>query len=165
MAEPFIGEIRTFSFGTIPQNWAACNGQLLSINQYQALFSLLGTTYGGDGRSTFALPNLQGRLPVHRGNGIAIGQAGGEETHTLTTNEVPLHTHTALASSDPAAAGSPAGAFWADGAKAVYAATADTAMAAGALSPSGASAPHDNQSPHLVVNFCIALAGLYPSRS
>src|SRR3954468_937159 len=97
MAEPFLSEIRVFSFNFAPKGWALCNGQLLPINQNQALFSLLGTTYGGNGQTTFALPNLQGRVPIHMGNGHNLGQAGGETAHTLTISEIPTHTHSAVA--------------------------------------------------------------------
>ena len=100
MAEPFIGEIRSFAFGVVPDGWAPCNGQLLPIAQNQALYAILGNTYGGDGRTTFALPNLQGRAPVHPGGGVTLGQSAGEETHVLTVNEMPMHNHSAYGSSD-----------------------------------------------------------------
>src|SRR5688572_10511758 len=105
MADPFLSEIRLFSFGYAPKGWALCNGQLLPINQNQALFSLLGTTYGGDGRVNFALPNLQGRVPIHAGNGHTLGEKGGEQAHTLSMVEIPQHTHSARAS--PANADAP----------------------------------------------------------
>src|SRR5438067_10174509 len=115
MSEPFLGEIKVISWNFPPKGWAFCNGQLLPINQNQALFSLLGTTYGGDGRTTFALPNLQGRLPVHVGNGIVLGQSSGELAHTLNISEMPAHTHQAAGSSIPANLGDPTGNVWATG--------------------------------------------------
>src|SRR5690348_9824796 len=113
MSEPFIAEIRIISFTYPPKGWAFCNGQLLPINQNQALFSLLGTMYGGDGRTTFALPNLQGRTPFHVGPGFTQGQTGGEDAHTLTGNELPAHTHQAIASSNAADQASPVNNYWA----------------------------------------------------
>src|SRR5262245_11039190 len=113
MSDPFLAEIRMISFNFPPQGWAFCNGQLMPISQNTALFALLGTTYGGDGRTTFALPNLQGRVPLHTGNSFALGQRAGEEAHTLIVSEMPAHTHTALASSNPADQTSPANNYWA----------------------------------------------------
>ena len=164
MAQPFLAEIRIFSFGFAPKGWAMCNGQLLPINQNQALFSLLGTTYGGDGRTTFALPNLQGRVPVHVGNGILLGQSGGESAHTLSTSEMPAHTHLPAGSSTPANLGVPTGNVWATG-NAAYNPTANTTMNPASIQPVGSSQPHENLSPYLTLNFCIALQGIFPSRS
>jgi microcystin-dependent protein len=169
VSEPFLGEIRTFAFNYAPKNWALCQGQLLSISQYTALFSLLGTVYGGDGRSTFALPDLRDRAPLHFGTGVsgttfALGQAGGESTHSLTTAEIPAHTHTVSARA-AAAVSSPAGALWAQSAKPVFATTPTTTMNAAALATTGSSQPHDNMPPYLVLNFAIALAGIFPSRN
>lgn len=164
MATPFLAEIRVFSFNFAPKGWAMCNGQVMPINQNQALFSLLGTTYGGDGRTTFALPNLQGRMPVHVGNGIILGQSSGEATHTLTTSEMSAHTHLPAGSSTPANLGVPTGNLWATG-NAAYNPTANTTMNPACILPAGGSQPHENKSPYLTLNFCIALQGIFPSRS
>ena len=112
MAEPFLSEVRIFSFGFAPQGWAQCNGQLLPINQNQALFSLLGTTYGGNGQTNFGLPELRGRVPMHVGRGLTLGQRGGEEAHTLSSNEMPIHTHKASASANGPTVTPPTGNFW-----------------------------------------------------
>ena len=164
MAEPYLAEIRIFSFNFPPKGWALCNGQLLPINQNQALFSLLGTVYGGDGRIKFALPNLQGRMPVHVGNGIALGQVGGQTAHTLSISEMPAHTHAAVGSSTPANLGVPTGNLWATG-NAAYNPTPNTAMNPACVLPVGGSQPHENMSPYLVVFFCIALQGIFPSQN
>jgi microcystin-dependent protein len=168
MSEPFIGEIRIFSFDFAPRNWATCAGQILPIAQNQALFSILGTTYGGNGQTTFALPDLRGRTPIHWGQGpglsnYSLGQSSGEEAHTLTTNEIPGHTHTVTASSNTADVTSPANAYWADGGVTAYSATPSTTLQP--LSTAGQSAPHENRSPYLALNICIALAGIFPSRN
>src|SRR2546427_8741768 len=122
MSEPFLGEIKIVSFTFAPKGWALCNGQLLPINQNQALFALLGTMYGGNGQTTFALPDFRGRLPLHVGQGFLQGQFGGEETHTLATSEMPAHNHQVSASSNAATQASPAGAFWTNTGRNVYAA-------------------------------------------
>lgn len=163
MGEWFLGEIRIFAFGWVPDGWLPCNGQLLSINQNSALFALLGTTYGGDGISTFALPNLQGRAPVHVGNGVDLGQSSGEEKHTLTTQEMPQHTHQVLASSNDANEASPAKDYWATSTYTLYDFDANVALAAGAISNTGGNQPHPNMQPYLVANFCIAMQGIFPS--
>lgn len=163
MSDPFLGEVKTTSFTFAPKGWALCNGQLLSIAANQALFSILGTQYGGNGQTTFALPNLQGRLPLHMGNGYAVGVAGGEESHTLTVNELPAHTHQA-ASASAATSGSPNGAVWAPTGPAVYASTPSTTMAPSTVGNTGGSQPHENRAPFLVVNFIIAVQGVFPSR-
>lgn len=167
MSEPFLGEIKLFAMTYAPKGWALCDGSLLAISQNQPLFSLLGTMYGGDGRTTFALPDLRGRTPVFYGQGITIGQAAGEENHTLTTAEMPMHTHTAYASSSTATVKTPAGNTWAapDNASAnTYQAAADGVMSEQALGQAGASLPHPNMQPYTVLNFCISLTGIYPSR-
>ena len=163
--EPFLGEIRIFSFNFPPKGWAQCNGQLLAIAQNQALFAILGTTYGGNGVNTFALPNLQGSVAVHAGNGIVLGQAGGSANVTLAANQA-AHTH-AMAANATANAFSAAGNFpaAAPNGQALYGASADTGMNAGVVSQAGGSQPHSNLQPYLVVNYCIALQGIFPSRS
>ena len=169
MAEPFLGEIRVMSFNFSPRGWALCNGQLLPINQNQALFSLLGTTYGGNGQTNFALPNFQGRTPVHVGNGFIMGQAGGEAAHTLTVAELPTHNHAENASTNAASTNSPsATTVLAQSAAAnLYAAAGSNlvAMNPGALTNVGGSQAHQNMQPYLALNFSIALQGIFPSRS
>jgi microcystin-dependent protein len=165
MSEPFLSEIKIISFGFAPKGWSLCDGQLLPINQNEALFSLLGTTYGGDGRQNFGLPNLQGCVPFHEGNGLTLGERGGEQTHTLTLSEMPQHTHTPASSSAAANASNPVGDYWANGGKNIYNTTANTAMAPQAISNNGGGLAHDNMSPYLVLNFCIALQGIFPSQS
>lgn len=164
MSEPFIGEIRCVSFSFAPRGWALCNGQILPISQNQALFSLLGTTYGGDGQTTFALPNLQGRMPIHAGSAIPLGQAAGEATHTLTLAEIPAHNHAAMASSNNADQTSPANNFWATESSVAYADEANVNLAPQAVAPRGGNQAHENWSPYLVLNFIIALQGIFPPR-
>jgi microcystin-dependent protein len=166
MAEPFLAEIRIMSFDFAPKGWALCNGQLLPINQNQALFSILGTTYGGDGRVTFALPDLRGRAPVHAGNGVVLGERAGEENHTVTTQEMPAHTHTVPASNLPATLGDPTGAVWASSSGgAGFASAPSGAMAPTAATNTGGSQPHPNMQPFTVLQFVIALQGIFPSQS
>lgn len=167
MATPFIAQIQMFSFGFAPRFWAQCNGQLLPINQNQALFSLIGTLYGGNGTTNFALPNLQGRTPLHFGQGSGLslrtlGEVGGQESVTLSQTQLPIHTHTVAANSAAPTVATPAGNLWAQGS---YSASAGSAMASGDIGNAGSSQPHPNQSPYLVVNFCIALSGIFPSRN
>jgi microcystin-dependent protein len=169
MSTPFLGEVKIVSFNFAPKGWALCNGQFLPINQNQALFSLLGTMYGGNGQTTFALPNLQGRTPIHIGQSFIEGQAGGEQAHTLNMSEMVAHTHIPVGTSTAAAVGQPSGNFWASGGQQVYfnppPATPVTAMAATAISNVGGSQAHQNMSPYLVLNFVIALTGIFPSRN
>jgi len=167
MSEPFLSEIRVFSFGFPPKGWALCNGQLLPINQNQALFSLLGTTYGGDGRVNFGLPDLQGRIPMHMGNGHNLGDRAGEEVHFLSVSEIPGHTHSVACSM---VAGTQTGAknnFWAvdNSGNAPYSSLSDTAMAPNAIGVTGGSQPHTNLAPFMVLSFCIALQGIFPSQT
>jgi microcystin-dependent protein len=166
VSEPFIGEIKVISFNFPPKGWAFCNGQLLPINQNQALFSILGTTYGGDGRTTFALPNLQARMPIHQGPGFTPGQAGGEVAHTLSVNEMPAHTHVARARSAVSnPGGTPAGSVWAQSGDAMFAAAPTGSLAPAAIGNAGGGQPHTNEAPYLVLNFVIALQGIFPSRN
>lgn len=164
MSSPYLSEIRIFTFNFAPKGWAMCNGQLMAINQNQALFALLGTTYGGNGVTTFALPNLQGRLPVHMGNGFVLGESGGQAAHTLIVPEMPDHTHTTVGSSAPGNAGSPAGDLWAAG-NGAYNPVPNTVMNPGCVSSVGGGSPHENRSPYLTLNFCIALVGIFPSQN
>ncbi len=166
MAEPFLAEIRIMSFNFPPKGWALCNGQLLPINQNQPLFAMLGTTYGGNGQTTFALPNLRGRAPMHRGNGHTLGEQGGQEFHTLTQSEMPAHLHFLRAAPATATTNTPSSStvLAASAGDAVYRAPKNLiSMAANAVSSVGGSQPHENRQPLLVLNFCIALQGIFPS--
>ena len=166
MAEPFLSEIRVMSFVFAPKGWALCNGQLLPINQNQALFSLLGTTFGGDGRVNFALPDLRGRTPIHVGSGHTLGERGGEQAHTLSIAELPTHTHVANASSNPASTNTPTSALVlaaSSGSQLYTPASALQPMAAGGVTPVGGSQAHLNMQPFLTLSFCIALQGIFPS--
>jgi microcystin-dependent protein len=169
VAEPFLAEIRIMSFNFAPKGWAMCNGQLLPINQNQALFSLLGTTYGGDGRVNFALPDLRGRSQVHVGGGFTLGERSGEENHTLTAAEMPTHAHPLMASNttgDAPVPASPQPNILASNPSALYHPAADlAAMNALSVTSTGGSQPHPNQQPYLVLNFCIALQGIFPATS
>jgi len=170
MAEPFLSEIRIMSFGFAPKGWALCNGQLLPINQNQALFSLLGTTYGGDGRVNFGLPNLQGNVPISVGSGFTLGQRGGEQAHTLSISEIPTHTHTANASttqanqatlltnSNPNILATVVGNQYAPPAS-------TTTLVPDTVTNTGGSQAHLNMQPFLVLNFSIALQGIFPSQT
>jgi microcystin-dependent protein len=165
MSQPYIGQLLLASFNFAPKNYLACNGQLLAIQQNPALFALLGTTYGGNGVQNFALPNLQGRTPVSVGNGFVQGQTGGEETHTLVQSEVPQHTH-AIQASTAANKTAVDGSLVAGGGTTIFAAPSNlTGMNNGVLSPFGSSQPHENRQPYLVMNWCIALQGIFPTRS
>lgn len=163
MAEPFLGEIRLFSFNFAPKYWALCNGQLLPRNQNQPLFSLLGTMYGGNGQTDFALPDLRGRVPLHVGNGFAQGQRGGEETHTLTTNELAQHTHTPQGNAGTSGAPTAVGNTWGPQEANPYSTTTNIGMNPSAIGSAGSGQPHENRSPYLTLNFCIALVGIFPS--
>lgn len=166
MAEPFLSEIRIMSFGFAPKGWALCNGQLLPINQNQALFSLLGTTFGGDGRVNFGLPNLQGRTPIHVGSGHTLGERGGEQAHTLSIAEIPTHVHVWNTKGVPATTNTP------DNTMVLANSTGDNAwgpasnlaaLSSSAITNTGGSQAHLNMQPFLVLNFCIALQGIFPS--
>ncbi|MEZ4771046.1 MAG: tail fiber protein [Caldilineales bacterium] len=172
MSEPFLAEIRIVGFTFAPRGWAFCDGQILPINQNQSLFSLLGTTYGGDGRTTFALPDLRGRAPAHVGNSgsgpnINLGQRSGEETHTLSAAEMPQHVHALQASSADGNTTNVGNALLAREAGGIYQASASNPVQiqAGVVANTGGSQAHDNMQPYLALNFCIALQGLFPSRN
>jgi len=164
MAEPFLSEIRLMSFGFAPKGWALCDGQLLPINQNQALFSLLGTTFGGDGRANFALPDLRGRVPIHVGSSHPLGERGGEQAHTLSSAELPTHTH-GLAVSTSATGGnaSPANRVIGGGSNAYHTPSNLTSMHPASVANVGGSQPHLNMQPFLTINFSIALQGIFPS--
>ena len=163
MAEPFLSEIRIMSFIFAPKGWAMCNGQLMPINQNQALFSLLGTTFGGDGRVNFALPDLRGRTPIHVGSGHTLGEKGGEQAHTLTISELPQHTH--LAQASPTNANTPiASNNFLGAANNLYVPFANpTTITPQSVTNTGGSQAHLNMQPFLTLNFCIALQGIFPS--
>lgn len=168
---PFIGEIMMFAGNFAPTGWALCNGQLLSIAQNTALFSLLGTTYGGNGQTTFALPDLRGRAPIHFGQGPGLsnysqGQLAGEENHTLLATEMPTHTHVARADAANGTSDTPTGMFPArtPGGTPAYGAGSAAQLASTFLATTGGSQPHNNMQPYLVINYCIALTGVFPSR-
>jgi len=166
MSEPFISEIRIVSFTFAPKGWALCNGQLLPINQNQALFSILGTTYGGDGRVNFALPNLQGRTPIHVGNSHTLGESAGEQAHTLNLAELPGHTHSMTGTTGDADLKSPAGGLPGHAAVETYSAAGGPTVPLNALAVTGSlggSQAHQNLQPFLTLNFVIALQGIFPS--
>jgi len=165
VADPFMGEIRIMSFGFAPKDWAQCNGQLLPINQNQALFSLLGTTYGGNGQTTFALPDLRTRVPVHLGQGFTQGQVGGEQAHTLTLSELPTHLHQMMASSTNADVISPTDNVLAQSSQLYGPAAQPTALDPSTNGSVGGSQAHTNLQPYLTLMFCIALLGIFPSRN
>lgn len=165
MATPYVGEIRIFAGNFAPSGWMLCNGQLLPISENETLFQLIGTTYGGDGQSTFGLPDLRSRVPMHQGNGFVLAEQGGQETVALTTQQLPPHSHTAAAASGPGNSDSPGGATaWAAVATPLYStAAANAQMNAGAISASGSGQPHDNMMPYLTINYIISLFGIFPS--
>lgn len=168
MASPFLGEIRNFSFTVIPKNWLPCNGQLLSIQQNQALFSLLGTAYGGNGSTTFGLPNLQGRVPLDSTNGTTVGTSSGEAAHTLATTEMPVHIHTATGSTVAVSTGTPGtgvlpGLFGSNNYTTTN--TSLSPMSGNTVSGAGGNQPHNNVQPTTVTSLCIAIQGIFPSRN
>lgn len=167
MSEPFLGQISVFAFSFAPRGWAQCNGQLLPIAQNQALFALLGTTYGGNGTTTFALPDLRGRAAMHVSTTHPQGQSAGEEAHLLTTAEIPSHGHAATCNSTGSGQVSPVGNVWGTetGGNTPYAPSTDSTCSTSAIANAGNGQPHDNMAPSLTVNFCIALMGVFPSRN
>jgi microcystin-dependent protein len=168
VSEPFLGQIKIVAFNFAPRGWALANGQLLPINQNQALFSLLGTTYGGNGQTTFALPDLQGRMPMHAGAGFTLGASAGEETHTLTASEIPGHTHAIGAQTGAATPGlgpTVGNTFASSPTQPYRSGGAPVALADASIGPAGGSQPHDNRQPFLVLNFIVALQGIFPSRN
>ena len=173
--DPFVAEIRIFPFNFPPKGWAFCDGQILPLSQNTALFSLLGTTYGGDGKSNFALPNFQGSAPMHQGQGPGLslrdlGEQGGEQTVTLLESEMPAHSHSANAFSGNGSSGDPTNNVWASVVVArqgvsLYGTSQNAQMSSNALAPAGGDQPHNNMPPYLTRNFCIALQGVYPPRT
>lgn len=165
MSEPFIGEIRMTSWGFAAKGWALCQGQTLQISQYQALFSLLGTMYGGDGQTTFKLPDLRGRVPIRFGQNVQ-GTSAGEEQHTLASSEMPMHTHSVYGSTGAADQGLPQDAFWAgQTGQSPFANSANVGLWPGTITNAGNSQPHANMAPFLTISFMIALDGIYPPRN
>ena len=171
MSEPFLAEVRMFGMDFAPRGWSLCDGQILPINQNQSLYSLLGTTYGGDGRITFALPDLRGKTPVHPGNNIRLGEEGGEEAHSLSAAEIPGHNHSIRVNRNQATETVPTGKLLATKKRRAYsryaaASAADAVdMRAGTISEVGNSSTHPNMQPFLAINYCIALTGVFPSRN
>jgi microcystin-dependent protein len=165
VSSPFLGQIIPIGFNFAPKQWAFCNGQLLPINQNQALFALLGTTFGGDGRVNFALPNLQGNTPLHMGSGFPLGAKGGEQNHILTTAEIPAHTHTLSGTNSNGAIANPNNAYLGAVNSMYGGATSLTTLDPGSVSNAGGSQPHLNMQPFLTLSFCIALTGIFPSQN
>lgn len=168
MAQPYVGEVRIFAGNFAPAGWMFCEGQLLPISEYETLFNLIGTTYGGDGQSTFALPDLRGRLPIHFGNGFTLAETGGVEEVTLTVNQIPAHTHALLGTGNVAGSNNPGGGYLANtvtGQKVYSSATATLPQNPGMVSSTGGSQPHNNLQPYLCVDFIISLFGLFPSQT
>lgn len=173
MADPFVAEIRIFPFNFAPRGWAFCDGQILPLSQNTALFALLGTTYGGDGKSNFALPDLQGNAPMFWGQGPGLslrdlGETGGSETVSLLESEIPSHSHAWMASNQPAEDRAPAGEILGRSVGASLYQTTTTglqALSPNAVAPAGADAPHNNMMPYLTLSFCIALQGVFPPRT
>jgi microcystin-dependent protein len=167
MAQPYIGEIKMFAGNFAPVGWMFCDGQLLPISEYETLFNLIGTTYGGDGQSTFALPNLQSRIPVHQGDQFVLAETGGTEEVTLTVSQIPAHTHALLGSTDIANTPNPGASILARSGQVQMFLNADAtlAMSPNAIGPAGGSQPHTNLQPFLAVNFIISLFGIFPPQS
>jgi microcystin-dependent protein len=166
MAQPYVGEIRMFGGNFAPAGWMFCEGQLLPISENETLFNLIGTTYGGDGQSTFALPDLRGRIPIHQGNGFILAETGGVEEVTLTTDQIPAHNHALLVSDDIPTQSNPEGNVPGQAAAKFYrAGSPTTSLATGAVASVGGSQPHTNFQPYLCVNFIISLFGIFPSPS
>ncbi len=167
MAQPYVGEIRMFAGPFAPAGWMFCEGQLLPISENETLFNRIGTTYGGDGITTFALPDLRGRLPLHQGNGFALSETGGAEQVTLGTAEMPTHTHTLQASTDDATSATPVGNAWAKAKTSIYFAAGgpQVNLSSNVLSATGGNQPHTNMQPYLCINFIISLFGIFPTPS
>jgi microcystin-dependent protein len=167
MAQPYVGEIRMFAGNFAPAGWMFCEGQLLPISENDVLFTLIGTTYGGDGESTFALPDLRGRIPLHQGNGSVLADTGGAETVTLTVSQIPAHAHPLLASTGPGNANTPGGNVTGESAavKIYYADQPTVNLAPAAIGSVGGSQPHSNFQPFLCINFIISLFGIFPSQN
>ncbi len=164
MAQPYVGEIRMFAGNFAPSGWMFCNGDLVSISEYETLFNLIGTNYGGDGESTFALPDLRGRIPIHMGNGFVLAETGGVEAITLTTAQIPAHSHPVLATSNAATLAAPANNVTGQAAAKIYhPGNPSVSLSAAAVSNAGGSQPHSNLQPYLCVSFIISLFGIYPS--
>ena len=168
MAQPYVGEIRMFAGNFAPAGWVFCEGQLMPISENETLFNLIGTTYGGDGESTFAVPDMRGRIPLHNGNGFILAQTGGAEEVALTVNQIPSHSHSFVATTDIANTGNPADAILSTtttGSKIYSTANPTVALNNNSITPSGGSQPHSNFQPYLCVNFIISLFGIYPSQT
>lgn len=168
MAQPYVGEIRMFAGNFAPVGWMFCEGQLLPISENETLFQLIGTTYGGDGESTFQLPDLRGRLPIHQGNGFILAETGGAEEITLTVNQIPSHTHALLATANPPTQSNPAANVTASNTpiniyRTLVPPPPQVSLAATAITPVGGSQPHNNFQPYLCINFIISLFGIFPS--
>jgi microcystin-dependent protein len=165
MAQPYVGEIRMFAGNFAPAGWAFCNGQLLAISANETLYQLIGTTYGGDGQTTFALPDLRGRLPLHQGAGFILAETGGAETLTLTVNQIPAHTHPLMASADLASSPNPEANVLAETVSTTpyFAGPGAVPLSPQAIAPAGGSQPHENFQPYLCINYIISLFGIFPS--
>ncbi len=165
MAQPYVGEIRMFAGNFAPAGWKFCEGQLLPISENETLFQLIGTTYGGDGESTFALPDLRGRIPIHQGNGFILSETGGAEEITLTVNQIPAHSHLLLATLNTGTVASPSNAVLARSSSVdlYFDDSPTTNLASTAILPTGGSQPHSNMQPYLCINFIISLFGIFPS--